>query len=189
MILWTIQPVEIMDIINTTGEFYCDKKSSANYSELKDAYDWLVSKMDERNITHPSNIELPLWAWHTRDWKHKKPDLRLAEYTKRGQRCVCIEFEIPDEDVLLSDYDNWHYVLNNAWFDDAKSDDEWDALHEWYDKLPSDEKVRLRIKSWNKVFDVIPYDDGWDSKGRYVQATFWKLTSNMIKDVRYFTAR
>lgn len=189
MILWTIQPTEIMEVVNNTGSFTCDVSKSENYEDFKDAYLWLVSEMDKRNIPHPEGIDLPLWAWHTRDWKHKKPDLRNIGLGCSGQKCVCIEFEIDDDKVLLSDYDNWHFVLNKWWLDDSTCDKEWEKLHEWYDKQPYDVRNKLMVESWQKVFDIKPYENDWFAKGRYVQATFWELKNEMIKEVRYFTAR
>ena len=94
MKLWTIQPVEVMDIVNTTGIFRCDEDKSDNFKDFHDAYLWLVKQMDARNIKHPSDVELPLWAWHTRNWEHKKPDLRNIGYGIAGEQYVCIEFEI-----------------------------------------------------------------------------------------------
>ena len=96
MILWTIQPVEVAEILQRKGEFSCDAVLSDNYEDFSEAYDWLVLEMDKRGIEHPQNIELPLWAWHTHDWKHKKPDLRKKGYGYRGEHYACIEFEIPE---------------------------------------------------------------------------------------------
>ena len=189
MKLWTIQPVEIIDILQRDGVYRCDINKSENYSEFKNAYIWIVNEMNKRNIPNVSNVKLPLWAWHTRDWKHKKPDLRLAEYGKKGQKYVCIEFEIPDDYVLLSDYELWHWVLNNDWIDDSTNEAEWDTMHDEYDKLPTTEKEDLKVKSWQKIFNVEPLDTEWCKTGRYVQATFWELRTDMIKDIKYFKAR
>lgn len=188
MILWTIQPEEVVDIINRDGVFTCNTKLSENYEDLKEAYDWLVSEMIRRNILPPTNVYLPLWAWHTRDWKHEVPDYVNESITTPGQKCVCIEFEIDDDKVLLSDYDNWHMVLNDCWFDDSTSEEEWDKLHEWYDTLDRTTQYVMKLESWQKVFDVTPSCSDWSIKGAYVQATFWELRKDMIRDIKYFTA-
>jgi len=103
MILWTIQPVEVVEILERDGHFSCKTELSENYEDFRDAYDWIINEMDKRGIARPANTDLPLWAWHTYDWKHKKPDFRTKGLGCRGERCACIEFEIPDEQVLLSD--------------------------------------------------------------------------------------
>lgn len=78
MRLWTIQPVEVVNILERDGVFTCDPEKSEYYNAFYDAYLWIAAEMDKRNIPHPDGIKLPLWAWHTRDWKHKKPDLRTT---------------------------------------------------------------------------------------------------------------
>ena len=100
MRLWTIQPVEVVNILERDGVFTCDPEKSEYYNAFYDAYLWIAAEMDKRNIPHPDGIKLPLWAWHTRDWKHKKPDLRttglqipfsalydIRQYDKRMNGC------------------------------------------------------------------------------------------------------
>lgn len=189
MKLWTIQPPDVVDILERDGIFTCDTKLSENYKDFHDAYVWLVGEMDKRDISRPKNVDLPLWAWHTRDWKHKKPDFRTMGLGRRGERYACIEFKIPDEKVLLSDYDNWHFILNRSWFDDSKNEEEWEELHAWYDSLPYAKQYKMAVESWQKVFDVKPEKSAWCSKGRYIQATFWELTKDMVTDIKYFIAK
>lgn len=189
MKLWTIQPVEVMDIINTTGIFRCDEDKSDNFKDFHDAYLWLVKQMDAKNIKHPADVELPLWAWHTRNWEHKKPDLRNIGYGIPGERYVCIEFEIDDKEVLLSDYNAWHYVLNHGWYDDSTNIDEFEKNQKWFYSIPYSTQTELMQNSWQKVFNVEPDKDDWNKPGEYVQATFWELRKDMITNVRYFKAR
>lgn len=94
MKLWTVQPVEAINIIEKTGAFTCDETKSDK--DFRKAYEWIAKEMDKRQITHPKDLTLPLWAWHTRDWKHKKPDLRNIGLGTPGEKSVCIEFEIDD---------------------------------------------------------------------------------------------
>lgn len=189
MILWTIQPAEVVNILEQEKRFVCNPKLSENMPELQDAYAWMVKQMDVRGIPHPEGLELPLWAYHTRHGKHKKPDLREKAYATPGQSCVCIEFEIPDEQVLLSDLDNWHFVLNNSWFDDSNNEEEWEELHRWFDGLDPQEQDRIKNESWQKVFDITPIDTEWMSQGMYIQATFWELRKDMVRKIQYFKAR
>ena len=41
---------------------------------------------------------------------------------------------------------------------------------------------------WQKIFDVEPEKSDWGAKGAYVQATFWELRADMVRDIKYFTA-
>lgn len=113
MKLWTVQPVEAINIIEKTGAFTCDETKSDK--DFRKAYEWIAKEMDKRQITHPKDLTLPLWAWHTRDWKHKKPDLRNIGLGTPGEKSVCIEFEIDDLQVLLSDFFAWPFCFK-WWF-------------------------------------------------------------------------
>lgn len=189
MILWTIQPPEIVNMIENTGQFTCDTSLSENYQDFHNAYLWIADEMDKRKIHHPKDVQLPLWAWHTFNWKHKKPDFRGTGLGTPKHQYACIEFEIPDDQVLLSDHNHWHFVLNNSWFDDSTNEEEFDKLHNWFDSLKPTERETLKQDSWQKIFDVTPVHTNWLQTGRYVQATFWTLKKDMIRDIKYFTAK
>ena len=193
MRLWTIQPIEVWEELNKKGYFICNPIKADYISDkewnFKEAYDWLVGQMEYRIGRRPNGVSYPIWAWHTRDWKHKKPDLRNIGLGNKGEKSVCIEVEVPDNQVVLTDFDVWHFVLNKWYFDDSYSEEEWEKLHAKYDRLDSDGKEKVKIQSWQKVFDVSPFQNEWCQRGRYIQATFWVLYLKDVKDVRFFTAR
>lgn len=120
---------------------------------------------------------------------HRKPDLRRSEFNMFHGNMVCIELEAPDDEVLLSDEEYWHHVLNNSYISSALTEDEYDEESEWYDQLSQNEQERLKRESWGEIFDVEPLDNGWYYKGRYVQATFWELRLDQVMNVRYFKGR
>ena len=187
MRLWTIQPIEVWEEMNRLGYYVCNPKKAMYISDkevsFKSSYDWLIPEMEKRIGKRPKGVSYPVWAWHTRDWQHKKPDLRQAGYDTPGTKCVCIELEIPDNQVVLTDYDIWHFVLNSWYFDGSYSEEEWEKLHAKYDRLNKDVRERIKIQSWQKVFDVSPFENEWCQRGRYVQATFWVLYLKDVKDV------
>lgn len=190
MLLWTIQPLEVLEILDTKGVFTCDETSKSFNNDLKDSYDWLVKKMDEKGIVHPKELHYPIWAWHTMDWKHEKLDLTKDWYDEEGAKRVCLEIEIPDNEVLLSDFNLWHFVLNKSWIDDSTNEVEYDKMHEEFDKLDRKTKNELTVKSWEKIFNVKPFIiDNWIENGRFVQAVFWTLKKEQVKDVRFFTCK
>lgn len=194
MILWTIQPLSVWQELNKKGYFICNPKKAENLNEseyysFKDAYDWLNTQMELRVGKRPNGVQYPVWAWYRRDWKHKKPDLREAAYGKRGEKAVCLEIEIPDNQVLLSDYDYWHFVLNNWFLDNSTSEEEYDKMHDWFDSLPIEKKEKIKLESWNRIFDITPIENDWFSVGRYVQATFWCLKLSQVRKVQFFVCR
>ena len=60
-----------------------------------------------------------------------------------GTSGVCLTVDIPDNKVLLSDFDAWHCVLNN-WFCPLTNEE---------DELFENEKGNLTIEeSWDRIF-------------------------------------
>ena len=112
MVLWTIQPREVYTCIQNTGRYICVPGKTPNIPDFRYAYGWLNKKMKARVGVPPDGISYPVWAWHTYDGKRKKPDLRHSGYEEKGKECVCLEIEVPDKDVVLSDFDGWHFVLD-----------------------------------------------------------------------------
>lgn len=180
MRLWTFQPEVVYQKLLSDGVFRCDPKRSENIREFQfyKAYDWLVSEMKKRIGNPPDGVKYPVWAWHTVDWKHKKPDLRLREFWY-SKPMVCIEIEISEQNVLLSNEDSWHIVLNDAYLSETEAD--WNA----FDHLPEERKSIVKVESWNQIFDIEPYESDWFCKGRYIQATFWELRKDRIVSVRH----
>ena len=84
----------------------------------------------------PEGVVYPVWAWYKQNGKRKKPDLRSERwgYGPGDEDYTCIEFEIPEDHVLLSDFDSWHTILNNGLFSD--SEEEADQKDAYFESLP-----------------------------------------------------
>lgn len=191
MRLWTVQPASLYEQIIQTGYYRCDENHQevALQHDYDKAYKWLAKRMKEKIGNPPEGVKYPVWAWHTREGIHKRPDLRCSGYAKKGTLCVLLEIEIPDNQVVLTDFNAWHYVLNDWYYDDSASEAEWEAKHLWFDSLPKKKQRREKGKSWFAVFDVTPFNNGWAIRGNYIQATFWELKSEQIINYWFFTAR
>ena len=184
MILWTFQPAEIYDQILRDGIYRCD--SGYVVPDFASSYDWLVIHMKKRIGDPPEGVQYPVWAWYIQSWKHRKPDLRSERwcYGSGGELYACIEIEIPDECVLLSDFDNWHCVLNR--FLVSESVEEYDEQDAYYKSLPDSEKETYMEQNWERIFNITPFENSWTARGKWVQAVFWELKKEQIKKVRFF---
>lgn len=191
MRLWTMQPVEVYDILMRDGIFICNPAKVPEPSFI-DRYGWLVKKLNEKDLK-PVHVDYPIWSWYRFNGKEKKPDLRHSCYGCRGDKMVCIELDVPDEKVLLSDFDLWHFPLNDWWLDncfhDGYGEEEYDRNHEWFKSLYKEEQRKEKEKSWEQIFNIEPFESDWISRGKYVQAVFWELKMEYVKKVQYFTAR
>ncbi len=191
MQLWTIQPLEVVDILITKQEFICDSSKAFGLIDnaFTDAYNWLVKEMEKRIGPRPTGVEYPIWAWHTRNFKRKRPDLREGGYGKRGEEAACIEIDIPDNEVVLTDFDEWHTILNDSYSDDTYTEEDWDAAHDWFDSLSVDKQREVKEVSWQHVFNIDPYKSDFRVRGSYIQATFWKLRYNQVRETRQFKCK
>ncbi|MDR1339059.1 MAG: DUF3841 domain-containing protein [Prevotellaceae bacterium] len=195
MLLWSLQPELLFEKLQKEQIIRCNPAQSELVTEFGfgPSYDWLAEQMALRVGPPPEGVKYPIWAWHTLDWRHKKPDLRRAECRNYTGNQVCIELEIPDKDVLLSNEDMWYIVLNNGYYGDYSDyydDSDYEREEKWFDNLPPDEQIRVKRKSWERIFDVTPpRENEWDSHGKYVQATFWELRMDQVIEARHFKGR
>lgn len=187
MILWTIQPEAVYEDILRSGFYHCDFNKSF-LSEWKRQYDWLVEQMKKRIGPPPEGVFYPVWAWHTWERKRKKPDLRRERWGNgwKGERFVCLEIDIPEKDVLLSDFDSWSIILLNGLLADTEEEDQ--KLETFYESLPPDEQRIMQDKNWEDAFDLRYVKTAWMQRGCSIQATFWELRKDQITEVRRFTS-
>lgn len=157
---------------------------------LRKAYGWLAGHMEEK-VGKPEGALYLWWVWHTRREKHRKPDLREAGYGQRGEKLVCLELKMPDKEVILSDFDLWCLCISDFRIPGAIDSDEAEMEKEevWYKSLGQEEQERMKLNSWEALFDVEPGVEGPDGTGSWIQAAFWELRLANVRKVVYFTAR
>ncbi len=188
MILWTIQEEEIYNKILSDGVYRCDPDKSWMGRDCSDSYMWMSEQMKKRIGEQPKGVTYPVWAWYQWEDERKKPDLRKERWGngKKGDRFACMEIDIPETEVLLSDFDLWHFVLSD--FLISYSEEEDTLLEKKYDTLAPSKKLLFKHKNWERVFDLTPARNDWIEIGSSIQATFWELKKEQIKKVRFFTA-
>lgn len=196
MRVWSFQPVEIYEQLKSKKILYADKDKIEMFhfdgkEDLvsKRAYDYMVEKMVEKiNYPKPEQAKYPWWAWYKFDGKNKKPDMRKKE-CHYSEDMVCLELELPDNQVLLSDEELWHCPLNNAPIILDEDDKTWNWMYDWYQSLDITIKQSKIEKTWEHCFDVSSHLGLGVYLGQWIQATFWELRLTDIKDVRYVKSR
>lgn len=191
MRIWTIQPIEVFEIVNRQGYYFCDinRSSFYKYEDFMNAYNWLCDKMCERIGPPSKGVKYPIWGWYMRHGCHKKPDLRERGHKSKGMDCVCLELEIDPSRIVLSDFDDWHFVLNDWFLFYPTNEEEYNKGMEYIKSLPIKKQKELKEKSWNSVFNLEKIDNDWSRRGFTIQATFWVLYKKDIVKVQRFKAR
>ena len=187
MILYTIKDESKWKEFQETGILKSDD-NNIFCNDFLDSYSWLERKMKELLPSSEIKCVHPIWAWYKHDGK-RKPDLRRSGFGERGQTNYRIEFEIEDNKVLLTDFSNWHLILNRSeedkkvehcclplkWFDDTEIED---GLKDGW--IISDDKL---IYNWNNI--IVDKN----SLLKDIQATLWYVKIEQVRNVTKFKAR
>ncbi len=186
--MWTIQSVETWERLQTSERLYADGRRIP--PEFRFAYRWMRQQMRSRIPGYGGRY--PWWGW-----ARPKPDLRRAGHLPRGTSGVRLELELSDEEVLLSDFDAWHVVLNRGYLalNEAEFDDFYRRFeaavpnpHAWPPPEPWHTTI---ISSWERIFDLdaLTTDPDWYGPVTYIQVTFECLRLEDVRHVDYFVAR
>lgn len=211
MILWTVQDVAVWRQVEEAGsftasasrlEFPPEEDTALHHAHY--AYRWMAGQMRKRVGPPPEGVEFPVWAWYKQQGRGDgKPDMRSPQY-ERGKACVRMRLDVPDWEVLLSDFSDWHFALNYGYLSESEEDCEaFDAWREslgvsfhdvgnWELQSPELAEVRARVEaSWERMLGVRPTDEHWGFpwEKRSFQATFWTLRREHVISVEEFVSR
>lgn len=184
MLLWTVQPQSAWTDIRKTGVFRCQREKSFNLTKpdsLEKPYRWLMDRMREKIGPAPAGVDYPVWAWHTWEFERRAPDPNSAAFVKRTEAKVLLTLDVPAFQAVLTDFDAWQLLLQNAYVADAKTEEEYIRLEAWMEGLAPEALARETEASWDRVFLIDPVDSEWLTRGKYVQATFWEIRREYVK--------
>lgn len=153
--------------------------------DLKFAYDWMAEQMRMKIGAPPVGVHYPVWAWYQWKGRRSRRDLRRSGYAARGTPMVQIEFEIDDDWMLLSDFDDWCWVLSNSYIADSEQE-----YNEFYSSAHQNIQAKIE-SSWIKVFDMERYVPDWTAQvdEKSIQATLWEINLAQVKKVEHFIAK
>ncbi|QIX62080.1 DUF3841 domain-containing protein [Hymenobacter sp. BT18] len=162
MTLWTVQNLKFYESLLTNKIIYGRREFIEDEGFLY-GYHWLMEKMDDRVGKRPFSGCYPIWAWYQWDnAKKPKPDLRFNGHLHKGEQGVRMEIIKNDEDVLLSDFELWHYPLSLASYigSSEKDVEDFEDLlvkrnldNTRLEELPKNIQHDI-IKSWDIVLDI-----------------------------------
>lgn len=162
VVVYSVQDVGVWETVTRTGRFEMQDSGRFEDVEFTDAYVWMREQMRARlGVTMTGSW--PIWGWSRIRREY------LVSSCRRSPGQVLLRLEIPRSEVLISDFDSWHAVLNSwpLWPVDLDSGgfDEWDeaiwgeltalgasdrrAVHQW----PHPAR-RLMEATWERIFEV-----------------------------------
>ena len=141
-------------------------------------YDWMVEHMELRGIKRPDGAAYPFWGWYKYSSLRTKPDLRHSCHAPRGTSCVCLELELPEGSVLLSNFDTWGCILSDY---PVLPVEDWDRYYDEFKALPPEEQQKVKLQTWETIFSEFE-----DSP---IQGVYWKLEMANVRNARFFKAK
>lgn len=177
MRLWMIAEHALWERLQIEGFLLVDPARTDRDFRL--AYDWMRGQMARRIPGYGGGY--PWWAWIQWDPSRPRPDLRARanHYFAPGTPSVRLELELPDVEVLPSDFELWHFVLNNGYLGWSEAEDEW------WDQLPSAQRSRAALeRSWERIFalDHPQVDPAWlgTPRAEHIQGVFEVLRARDV---------
>lgn len=177
MRLWSIQDVQALDVLAQFGALQCAERFADRYFHRP--YDWMAEQLSSRIGAPPAGMRWPVWAWIA------KPDLRSTGYAPRGNPCARIEFIADRSQILLSDFDAWHAVLNDHPY--FATDEEYERYEQLKCRADAAACARLqaaKVESWQRIFI-----DEATTSSHLVQAVLWQIRQDQVRRVELFQAR
>lgn len=169
MIYWTVQELRVWEIAQHKGYL----EGNSEFAMYPDAYKWMIEQMKARLPNY--NGEYPIWLWV------KKPDMRSTGHFVGGTKCVRLTLDLDEEDVLISDFERWHIVLNDSYCSDNEQED-----NDFYNGNLQISKEQ----SWERIFDLHrEVDTEWTGNNNWLQGTTGRIYLDRVKKVEYFTTR
>lgn len=106
MLLWSIQHQCTYEKMEQTGVLRADKNFIAT-DWFEDSYLWMAEQMKKRIGEPPEGVIFPVWAWYQWEGMRKRLDMRVhgRNWGEKGTPIVLLTIEVPDNLVLLSDFD------------------------------------------------------------------------------------
>lgn len=181
------------------------KDGFANSDDIfKHAYMYMIEQMNRHGLFNNDNNKSPIWCWYQIEGNKDYTNIDKYFYEHTIGDYALVVLNVPEELVLLSDYDIWHYCLN-CWCvaTDDKDYDEYASFIDEHNirnqKLIDEEyrnenqyrkeAYRMMIQSWTKIFDIYREDNGYlfgKNKDKTIQGCCWSLDKENIIDIIHY---
>ena len=169
------------------GRLRCDGRRIPGLQHFRPAYRWMAAELSRRVAPAPRGVSYPLWAYvQWRGERHPTPDLRAIRHSTVPGRHLRLSFELPRNQLLISEIGDWCQILN-GWplrrtpSDERKFDDAALEANSWC-------REEL-LASWDALFDLgAPRHPDWCDpvSESALQACFWQLPLSAVCNVDIF---
>jgi hypothetical protein len=166
---WSLQTLEAWEEAIKLGYL----EGSESLAAYPDEYKWMIGQMQKRLDSYKG--EYPIWLWTV------KPDMRSTGHFGSYTKCVRLKIELDANMVLLSDFIDWHSVLNDGF--NADNEKEYEDYYNGKLNVSKEE-------SWERIFDFNRVrDPEWVGDERIFQGVTGRVLLEKIVKVEHFVTR
>ena len=165
MKFYTIQTLEFWE--SNKHNVYLKNDFNLVDEDMIYSYRWMYRQMIKRIKDVDDSM---VWLWPSR------PDLRCSGYLNKGTKGVLLELELNESQVLMSDFELWHYVLMDI------------PITMYDDEIIDKEKSWERIFDFNVCKEIYKAHDE-ESLEIFKQGVTSKVKKNNVKLIKTFIAR
>lgn len=141
---WIVIEREAWALLQQRGHLNCP--SSLAEPDFHAAYAWMVDQMCTAGLRPPEKNQTPWWVWVRRDRGQLSPYLEDLQGVLDP---IVLALQLPAAEVVLSNFDTWHDVLNEGYIQSSDEDGiEFESLSE-----PLEIDRRLKA-SWTEIFQL-----------------------------------
>lgn len=170
MLVYTQQPFSVWQQVYLTGVYYPMPGHESLMKNIdnnwKLAYNWMTNQLASQ-VSKPKKATLPIWWW----------PITKNYFPKCDPSNVTILAEIPKTELLASNFELWHFVLNRFYLhsNQNETEDEWNQTENQFDSLPAKKQHQLMLQSWQHIFDLKECHDYHD-----IQLVSWNIQSKHV---------
>ncbi|MBE5821494.1 MAG: DUF3841 domain-containing protein [Clostridiales bacterium] len=160
MKLVTFQTIEALKELINNGYIECNEKY-INMPKIGYAYNWITEKMNERILSN--GAKYPIWVW-------VKVKNRICPPKVKGKPVkgfeVKITFNKPENQVFITDFRRYSFVLNNIY-------------------IPKDKKAKETFDNKLKQYNITKQElEAYVRKDKYFEHRQDKEYLNICKEIR-----
>lgn len=142
VILYTVKDYYSFSQLMENHMFFANKKIVTDFwkewsPNFISSYRWINNECKKRIKNY--KYDSPVWAWL------KRPNANSLKIEYKDQPFYIIEFKAKLDEILVSDFEKWHFVLNNLFL--PKN------LNESFPHNMEHNQKEI-INSWNNIFDI-----------------------------------
>lgn len=146
MKLVTFQSLEALKDLINKGYLEC-REDYINLKKMGVIYSWVLEKMNAR-VKNNTEAKYPIWCW-VKCYNNICPPKHKGEPVEGFD--VKITFTKPEEDVFITDYIRYSFLLNNTYIPDSLADKEkFDKELIKYSITEEDLKAFVRLDQFDR---------------------------------------